>query len=151
MFDLKTSDDPHSMAVRTQKQPEATFPVLSLVLHTVPTPVLSLSLSLLRDYIRTSNGEVFAVEGYFLGQNKAFNLRNSRFFSLIWYRYPPFLTFDQQRMIDDRQLGLFANFLGIFIFVLAIAYHYVIADPKYEGNLNFMMDWIAKMPERQSA
>ncbi|KAG6481003.1 hypothetical protein ZIOFF_057594 [Zingiber officinale] len=37
-------------------------------------------------------------------------------------------------MIDDQDLGFFANFLGIFIFVLVIAYHYVVADPKYEGN-----------------
>ncbi|KAJ6900410.1 Dolichyl-diphosphooligosaccharide--protein glycosyltransferase [Populus alba x Populus x berolinensis] len=38
------------------------------------------------------------------------------------------------RMFDDQDLGFFANFLGIFIFVLVIAYHYVMADPKYEGN-----------------
>ncbi|XP_057767133.1 dolichyl-diphosphooligosaccharide--protein glycosyltransferase subunit 4A-like [Salvia miltiorrhiza] len=37
-------------------------------------------------------------------------------------------------MIDDQDLGFFANFLGIFIFILVIAYHYVTADPKYEGN-----------------
>ncbi|KAJ0087705.1 hypothetical protein Patl1_31922 [Pistacia atlantica] len=37
-------------------------------------------------------------------------------------------------MIDDMVLGFIANFLGIFIFVLVIAYHYVMADPKYEGN-----------------
>ncbi|KAG8375267.1 hypothetical protein BUALT_Bualt10G0082700 [Buddleja alternifolia] len=37
-------------------------------------------------------------------------------------------------MIDDQDLGFFANFLGIFIFLLVIAYHYVMADPKYEGN-----------------
>ncbi|KAG8473771.1 hypothetical protein CXB51_035589 [Gossypium anomalum] len=37
-------------------------------------------------------------------------------------------------MIDDEQLGFLANFLGIFIFALVIAYHYVMADPKYEGN-----------------
>ncbi|PNY10167.1 hypothetical protein L195_g006736 [Trifolium pratense] len=37
-------------------------------------------------------------------------------------------------MIDDNDLGFFANFLGVFIFVLVIAYHYVVADPKYEGN-----------------
>ncbi|XVF23866.1 hypothetical protein REPUB_Repub13aG0076400 [Reevesia pubescens] len=37
-------------------------------------------------------------------------------------------------MIDDQQLGFLANFLGIFIFALVIAYHYVMADPKYEGN-----------------
>lgn len=38
------------------------------------------------------------------------------------------------QMIDDQDLGFFANFLGIFIFGLVIAYHYVVADPKYEGN-----------------
>ncbi|PPD98783.1 hypothetical protein GOBAR_DD04215 [Gossypium barbadense] len=38
------------------------------------------------------------------------------------------------KMIDDEQLGFLANFLGIFIFALVIAYHYVMADPKYEGN-----------------
>ncbi|KAM7464080.1 hypothetical protein LguiA_032201 [Lonicera macranthoides] len=38
------------------------------------------------------------------------------------------------KMIDDQDLGFIANFLGIFIFVLVIAYHYVTADPKYEGN-----------------
>ncbi|URE35359.1 Oligosaccaryltransferase [Musa troglodytarum] len=37
-------------------------------------------------------------------------------------------------MIDDQDLGFFANFLGIFIFILVIAYHYVMADPKYEGS-----------------
>ncbi|XP_026417988.1 dolichyl-diphosphooligosaccharide--protein glycosyltransferase subunit 4A-like [Papaver somniferum] len=37
-------------------------------------------------------------------------------------------------MIDDQDLGFFANFLGIFIFVLVIAYHYVVADPKYATN-----------------
>lgn len=37
-------------------------------------------------------------------------------------------------MIDDQDLGFFANFLGIFIFMMVIAYHYVMADPKYEGN-----------------
>ncbi|KAI9085822.1 hypothetical protein K1719_032236 [Acacia pycnantha] len=39
-----------------------------------------------------------------------------------------------QPVMDDQDLGFFANFLGIFIFVLVIAYHYVMADPKYEGN-----------------
>ncbi|XP_058215111.1 dolichyl-diphosphooligosaccharide--protein glycosyltransferase subunit 4A isoform X1 [Rhododendron vialii] len=39
-----------------------------------------------------------------------------------------------QGMIDDQDLGFFANFLGIFVFALVIAYHYVVADPKYEGN-----------------
>ncbi|XVE69155.1 hypothetical protein DITRI_Ditri09bG0127900 [Diplodiscus trichospermus] len=38
------------------------------------------------------------------------------------------------KMIDDQQLGFLANFLGIFIFALVIAYHYVMADPKYEGS-----------------
>lgn len=38
------------------------------------------------------------------------------------------------KMFDDQDLGFFANFLGIFIFVLVIAYHFVMADPKYEGN-----------------
>lgn len=37
-------------------------------------------------------------------------------------------------MIDDQALGFLANFLGIFVFALVIAYHYVAADPKYEGN-----------------
>jgi hypothetical protein len=36
------------------------------------------------------------------------------------------------QMIDDQDLGFFANVLGIFIFVLIVAYHYVVADPKYE-------------------
>jgi len=38
------------------------------------------------------------------------------------------------QMIDDQDLGFFANFLGVFIFVLVIAYHFVMADPKFEGN-----------------
>lgn len=37
------------------------------------------------------------------------------------------------QMIDDQDLGFIANFLGIFIFALVIAYHYVTADPKYEA------------------
>uniref|UniRef100_A0A803P1P1 Dolichyl-diphosphooligosaccharide--protein glycosyltransferase subunit 4A n=1 Tax=Cannabis sativa TaxID=3483 RepID=A0A803P1P1_CANSA len=37
-------------------------------------------------------------------------------------------------MFDDQDLGFVANFLGIFIFVLVIAYHYVMADPKYEDR-----------------
>ncbi|KAJ8642335.1 hypothetical protein MRB53_019029 [Persea americana] len=45
-----------------------------------------------------------------------------------------FCLFLQAKMIDDQDLGFFANFLGIFIFGLVIAYHYVVADPKYEGN-----------------
>ncbi|KAE8769325.1 AP-4 complex subunit mu-1 [Hordeum vulgare] len=36
-------------------------------------------------------------------------------------------------MFDDQDLGFFTNFLGIFIFVLVIAYHFVMADPKYEN------------------
>eukprot|EP01018_Ginkgo_biloba_P032356 Gb_17111 [translate_table: standard] len=36
------------------------------------------------------------------------------------------------KMITDQDLGFFANFLGIFIFVLVVAYHYVMGDPKYE-------------------
>lgn len=44
------------------------------------------------------------------------------------------LSFSILQMIDDQDLGFFANFLGIFIFILVIAYHYVMADPKYEGN-----------------
>jgi len=38
------------------------------------------------------------------------------------------------QMIDDRDLGCFANFLGVFIFILVMAYHFAMADPKYEGN-----------------
>nr|XP_051214617.1 dolichyl-diphosphooligosaccharide--protein glycosyltransferase subunit 4A-like isoform X3 [Lolium perenne] len=38
------------------------------------------------------------------------------------------------QMFNDQDLGFFTNFLGIFIFVLAMAYHFVMADPKYEGN-----------------
>ncbi|XP_058751854.1 dolichyl-diphosphooligosaccharide--protein glycosyltransferase subunit 4A-like [Vicia villosa] len=37
-------------------------------------------------------------------------------------------------MIDDEALGFIANSLGIFVFALIIAYHLVIADPKYEPN-----------------
>ncbi|XP_044509808.1 dolichyl-diphosphooligosaccharide--protein glycosyltransferase subunit 4A-like [Mangifera indica] len=37
-------------------------------------------------------------------------------------------------MIDDMALDFIANVLGIFIFVPVIAYHYVMANPKYEGN-----------------
>uniref|UniRef100_A0A6N2LRL2 Dolichyl-diphosphooligosaccharide--protein glycosyltransferase subunit 4 n=1 Tax=Salix viminalis TaxID=40686 RepID=A0A6N2LRL2_SALVM len=44
------------------------------------------------------------------------------------------LLIGKKTMFDDQDLGFFANFLGIFIFVLVIAYHYVMADPKYEGN-----------------
>ncbi|CAA6670486.1 unnamed protein product [Spirodela intermedia] len=37
-------------------------------------------------------------------------------------------------MIDDQDLGFLTNFLGMIIFILVIAYHYVTADPRYEGN-----------------
>jgi hypothetical protein len=37
-------------------------------------------------------------------------------------------------MVDDQDLGFFSSFLGLFIYVLVIAYHYVMADPKYEGS-----------------
>ncbi|KAG2294817.1 hypothetical protein Bca52824_041486 [Brassica carinata] len=37
-------------------------------------------------------------------------------------------------MIDDKDLGFIVNFLGIFIFALVIAYHYVAADPKFEAT-----------------
>ncbi|KAL2608779.1 hypothetical protein R1flu_027352 [Riccia fluitans] len=36
------------------------------------------------------------------------------------------------KMIDDQDLGFLANFLGICIFVLVVAYHYVVADPKFD-------------------
>ncbi|XP_019051409.1 PREDICTED: dolichyl-diphosphooligosaccharide--protein glycosyltransferase subunit 4A-like [Nelumbo nucifera] len=36
-------------------------------------------------------------------------------------------------MINDEELGFLTNFIGIFVFVLVIAYHYIMADPKYEG------------------
>ncbi|KAB1217907.1 Dolichyl-diphosphooligosaccharide--protein glycosyltransferase subunit 4A [Morella rubra] len=38
------------------------------------------------------------------------------------------------KMVDDQDLGFFANFLGIFVYALVIAYHFVMADPKYEGS-----------------
>ncbi|XP_018623795.1 dolichyl-diphosphooligosaccharide--protein glycosyltransferase subunit 4A-like [Nicotiana tomentosiformis] len=37
-------------------------------------------------------------------------------------------------MSVDQRLGFFTNFRGIFIFVLMVAYNYVMADPIYEGN-----------------
>ncbi|KAG2551480.1 hypothetical protein PVAP13_9KG399800 [Panicum virgatum] len=37
-------------------------------------------------------------------------------------------------IFDDQDLGFFTNFVGVFIFVLVTAYHYVMADPKFEGN-----------------
>ncbi|KAK7328108.1 hypothetical protein VNO77_22204 [Canavalia gladiata] len=39
-----------------------------------------------------------------------------------------------QKMVDDQALGFIANYLGIFIFALVIAYHLVTADPKYETS-----------------
>ncbi|KAI5013572.1 hypothetical protein ZWY2020_037085 [Hordeum vulgare] len=46
-----------------------------------------------------------------------------------------FLTLWENCMMifDDQDLGFFTNFLGIFIFVLVIAYHFVMADLKYEN------------------
>lgn len=35
-------------------------------------------------------------------------------------------------MIDDYDLGRFTSWLGMFIMVLVVAYHFVTADPKYE-------------------
>ncbi|XP_006346846.1 dolichyl-diphosphooligosaccharide--protein glycosyltransferase subunit 4B-like [Solanum tuberosum] len=37
-------------------------------------------------------------------------------------------------MIDDQDLGFFVNILGIFIFVLVVAYCCLMADLKYEDN-----------------
>ncbi|WMV18033.1 hypothetical protein MTR67_011418 [Solanum verrucosum] len=37
-------------------------------------------------------------------------------------------------MIDDQDLGFFANFLGIFIFMRTYLVACVMSDPKYEGN-----------------
>ncbi|CAI0443112.1 unnamed protein product, partial [Linum tenue] len=61
-------------------------------------------------------------------------LHSHSFFSAGCRLLPPFLS-DQTKaatMFDDQDLGFFANFLGIFIFLLVIVYHYVVADPKYE-------------------
>ncbi|WZY95745.1 hypothetical protein YC2023_068074 [Brassica napus] len=38
------------------------------------------------------------------------------------------------QMIDDQDLGFIVNFLGVSIFALVIAYHYVASDPKYEAT-----------------
>ncbi|PHT54354.1 Dolichyl-diphosphooligosaccharide--protein glycosyltransferase subunit 4A [Capsicum baccatum] len=46
----------------------------------------------------------------------------------------PFDILFKTKIMDDQDLGFFANFLGIFIFVFVIAYHYVMADPKYAAN-----------------
>lgn len=43
------------------------------------------------------------------------------------------------QMFDDQDLGFFANFLGIFIFILVIAYHFVVADPKFEWQNSFII------------
>ncbi|KAK9699451.1 hypothetical protein RND81_08G174300 [Saponaria officinalis] len=40
----------------------------------------------------------------------------------------------QLQMIDDQALGFIANSIGIGLFMLVIAYHYVMADPRYEGS-----------------
>lgn len=40
----------------------------------------------------------------------------------------------KKKMVDDQALGYIADYLGMFIFALVIAYHLVIADPKYEAN-----------------
>ncbi|CAN6875363.1 unnamed protein product [Brassica oleracea var. botrytis] len=45
---------------------------------------------------------------------------------------PEFVTSQRALMFEDQDLGFFANFLGIFIFILVIAYHFVVADPKFE-------------------
>ncbi|KAI4349295.1 hypothetical protein L6164_009901 [Bauhinia variegata] len=52
----------------------------------------------------------------------------------VYQKRRDFYHLRHQKMFDDQDLGFFANFLGIFIFVLVIAYHFVMADPKYEGN-----------------
>lgn len=36
--------------------------------------------------------------------------------------------------MDDQDMGFFASFLGVLVFVMAIAYHYVMAEPKYASN-----------------
>ncbi|XP_041026794.1 uncharacterized protein LOC121266981 [Juglans microcarpa x Juglans regia] len=51
-----------------------------------------------------------------------------------WSKLRSSQTIPPDNMFDDQDLGFFANFLGVFIFALVIAYHYVMADPKYEGN-----------------
>ncbi|KAK7334436.1 hypothetical protein VNO80_26193 [Phaseolus coccineus] len=52
----------------------------------------------------------------------------------LGYCHVLILLASMSQMIDDQDLGFFANFLGVFIFVLVIAYHFVMADPKFEGN-----------------
>lgn len=50
------------------------------------------------------------------------------FFSFLFHS----LIVVMLQMFDDQDLGFFANFLGISIFILVIAYHFVVADPKFE-------------------
>ncbi|GAB2222796.1 hypothetical protein Droror1_Dr00016923 [Drosera rotundifolia] len=38
------------------------------------------------------------------------------------------------QVMDDQTLGFIANFVGVFVFALVIAYHYVVAEARYEGN-----------------
>ncbi|KAI8006982.1 Dolichyl-diphosphooligosaccharide--protein glycosyltransferase subunit 4A [Camellia lanceoleosa] len=52
---------------------------------------------------------------------------------------------ERLKMIDDQDLGFFANFLGIFIFVLVIAYHYVMADPKVSLSLSLSLSSHCKL------
>ncbi|KAJ0799061.1 putative oligosaccaryltransferase, oligosaccharyltransferase subunit ost4p superfamily [Helianthus annuus] len=49
------------------------------------------------------------------------------YFDLI---YLVFLVVFFLQMITDNDLGFIANFLGIFIFALVIAYHYVLGRPE---------------------
>lgn len=43
------------------------------------------------------------------------------------------------QLIDDQDLGFIVNFLGVSIFALVIAYHYVASDPKSEAT------WVMKI------
>ncbi|KAM1913303.1 hypothetical protein ACFX14_001257 [Malus domestica] len=45
-----------------------------------------------------------------------------------------FMFFRLTTMIDDEGLEIYANLLGMFIFFLLIVYHYVTANPNYEGH-----------------
>jgi len=36
-------------------------------------------------------------------------------------------------MINDQDLGFFANVLGVTIFMLVVVYHYVVADPRLDS------------------
>ncbi|KAG9442743.1 hypothetical protein H6P81_018597 [Aristolochia fimbriata] len=73
------------------------------------------------------------VEEIYIGKPYARSLSCANSFLILQTPSLSFGSLDLQ-MIDDQDLGFFANFLGIFIFLLVIAYHYVMADPKYEGN-----------------